>query len=398
VKNIKETVQNLATQVLDEVISHRRHFHQNPELSFEEFETSKYIQNWLTENGISFKSGFVKTGIVAEIKGNLPSDKVLALRTDMDALPIHETNDFDFKSKNDGVMHACGHDVHSASIMGTILILNQLKDHFGGTIKFIFQPGEEKLPGGAKLMIEEGALDNPTPNGILGQHVYPDLPAGKVGFRSGMYMASADEIYITVTGKGGHAALPERLVDPILISSHLVVALQQIVSRRNNPKTPSVVSIGHIEGIGATNVIPNQVHLKGTFRTFDEDWRFEAHKLMKNLAKGLVEGMGGEVDFDIHVGYPSVYNNPELSDRNQQHAIDFLGKDNVVDLDLRMTAEDFSWYSQKFPGCFYRLGTAPQSGEYFGLHTPNFNVDEAALETGIGLMSYLAIQELNNEL
>lgn len=393
----KGYIDELTLQVLPEIIRVRHHLHQNPELSFKEFKTSEFVCSFLREQDIPFTAGYVETGIVASIKGELQGNETFMLRADLDALPIQEENEVPYASQNSGVMHACGHDVHTANVLGALLIIQKSKHLFGGTIKAIFQPGEEVLPGGAKLMIEAGALGKPLPNAILGQHVFPDLQAGKVGFRSGAYMASADELHITVKGKGGHAALPDRLRDPVLMAAHLIVALQQIVSRQNNPKMPSVLSIGKVDAQGATNVIPNEVKLEGTFRTFDEKWRFEAHNNMKALAKGLVEGMGGAVDFDLRVGYPSVYNQPELATRVKRLAIDYLGKENVVDLDMRMTAEDFSFYTHHLPGCFYRLGTADSEGTYRGLHTPTFDIDESALKTGVGLMAFLALNEINNK-
>jgi amidohydrolase len=391
----KGYIEELTLQVLPEIIRVRHHLHQHPELSFKEYKTAEFIRTFLNEHDISFTDGYVETGIVASIKGELPGNGTFMLRADIDALPIQEENQVPYASRHEGVMHACGHDVHTANVLGALLIIKESKHLFGGTIKAIFQPGEEVLPGGAKLMIEAGALGSPLPDSILGQHVYPDLPAGTVGFRPGAYMASADELHITVKGKGGHAALPDRLKDPVLMAAHLIVALQQVVSRQNNPKMPSVLSIGKVEAKGATNVIPNEVKLEGTFRTFDEEWRFEAHKNMKALASGLVEGMGGKVDFDLRVGYPSVFNHPELTDRMKACAINYLGEENVIDLDMRMTAEDFSYYTHHLPGCFYRLGTAASDGSYKGLHTSTFDIDENALKTGVGLMAFLALTEIN---
>ncbi len=388
-------IKALAKEYNDEVIQIRRHIHQHPELSFKEFETSKFIQKQLTAWGIEFDTGYVNTGIIAFVKGKNPSSKVIALRADIDALPIQEENEFNFASINKGVMHACGHDVHTSSLLGAIKILQSLKSEFNGTVKCLFQPAEEILPGGASLMIEQGALENPKPDSILGQHVYPELPVGKVGMKSGLYMASTDELYVKVIGKGGHAALPHTVIDPILITSHIIVALQQIVSRSSKPDMPSVLSFGKVIAEGATNIIPDEVNLAGTFRTFDESWRSEAHEKMIKMASSVAESMGGSCEFEVRKGYPYLVNDEVVTAQIKKSAIAYLGKENVVDLELRMTAEDFAYYSQIMPGCFYRLGTATPGMQTSGLHTSTFNPDERAIEQGMGLMSWLAIEQLN---
>tara|TARA_R110001592_G_scaffold72804_5_gene222490 strand:+ start:4671 stop:5861 length:1191 start_codon:yes stop_codon:yes gene_type:complete len=390
-----QLVKEKAAAYKTEVVAIRQHLHQHPELSFKEFKTADFIENKLNEYGVTNQKRLVKTGIIALIEGKNPSKKIIALRSDHDALPIQEENELEYKSINNGVMHACGHDVHTSSLLGVAKILNELKDEFEGTVKLIFQPGEEIIPGGASLIIKEGGLKNPTPTNMFGQHVYPQLEAGKVGFRPGMYMASADEIYVTVKGKGGHAALPQLNIDPILIASHIIVALQQIVSRGAHPTVPTVLSFGKIIGEGATNVIPDEVKLEGTFRTMNEEWRARAHQKMKKMAEDIAEGMGGECIFDIHVGYPFLVNDEELTARAKQGAIEFFGAENVVDLDLRMTAEDFAFYSQVLPTCFYRLGVkSDQKQINSGLHTSTFNIDEDAIETGMGLMAWLTLKEL----
>ena len=392
---MKEKIKVLADKHFEEVVSHRKYLHANPELSFKEFKTSEYIQKFLSENNIEFKPGYVKTGIVAHIRGRNPDKKVIALRADIDALPIIEKSDKDYKSKNEGVMHACGHDVHTSSMFGVCKILNSLKDEFEGTVKIVFQPGEEILPGGASLMIKEDALKKPDAELIIGQHVYPQLEVGNVGFRKGMYMASADEIYVTVKGKGGHGALPNKCVDTILLASHIIVALQQIVSRNADPTIPSVLTFGNIEGYGATNIIPEEVKIKGTFRTFDEEWRADAKKKMKKMAEMLAEAMGGSCNFDIHDGYPFLTNDETTTQLAWDSANDFLGEEKVYPLDLRMTSEDFAYYSQEIPSCFYRLGIAnTPEGINSGLHTNTFDVDHEALRTSIGLMSYIVLNML----
>lgn len=394
---LSQKIKALAKANSHDTVGIRRHIHANPELSFEEHNTAAYVEQVLQSYGLETKR-LAETGVVALISGQNPGSRTIALRADLDALPITEQNAVDYKSKNAGVMHACGHDVHTASLLGAARILQELRTEFEGTVKLVFQPGEEKFPGGASVMIKEGVLQNPAPAGIMGQHVFPMLPAGKVGFRSGMYMASADEIYVTVKGKGGHAALPELNVDPVLIAAHLVVALQQIVSRHASPKVPTVLSFGKVEALGATNVIPNEVKLEGTFRTMDETWRKEAHQRIRQLAEGLCESMGGSCDIDIKFGYPFLKNDPELTGRAREAAEAYLGAENVVDLDLWMGAEDFAYYSQEVAACFYRLGTRNEArGITSGVHTPTFDIEESALEIGSGLMAWLAIQELKAE-
>ncbi len=393
---IKNKVQELAAHIFNDVVGYRQHIHANPELSFKEFETSLFIKDKLKKWGIEY-TDCANTGVVGLIKGNQPSDKIIALRADMDALPIHEANDKPYKSKNHGVMHACGHDVHTSSLLGTAYILNQMKDDFGGTIKLIFQPAEELLPGGASIMIKEGVLENPKPQHIVGQHVMPLIDAGKVGFRSGIYMASTDELYVTVTGKGGHGAQPHQNIDPVLIASHIIIALQQIVSRNADPRIPSVLSFGKVTANGATNIIPNEVKIEGTFRTLDENWRDEAHKRMKKMAEGIAESMGGSCNFDIHRGYPFLINEEKLTANAKAFAEDYLGKENVVDLDIWMAAEDFSFYSQVTDACFYRLGTGNTAKDtQYSVHTPRFDVDEDALKISTGLMAYIALKQLGN--
>lgn len=393
---LKDKITYLANQIHSDVVANRRHLHANPELSFHEYETCAYVAQKLDELGIEYKK-MANTGLVALIKGVKQSDAVVALRADMDALPIVEANDVVYKSKNPGVMHACGHDVHTSSLLGTAKILTELKNEFGGTVKLIFQPAEEKLPGGANMMIKEGVLENPKPDAVLGQHVMPLIESGKVGFRAGKYMASTDEIYVTVHGKGGHGAQPQQNIDPVLITSHIIIALQQIISRVADPKTPSVLSFGKVIANGATNVIPNEVYLEGTFRTMDEDWRAKAHEKMKKMAEGIAEAMGGRCDFNIVRGYPFLINEEVLTADARAYAEDYLGKENVLDLDIWMAAEDFAYFSQVSDACFYRLGTGNVSrGITSSVHTPTFDVDEDSLRLSTGLMTYIALKQLGN--
>ena len=392
--NIKDRIKQLAQAHSSEFVKVRRHLHQHPELSFQEHHTCAYVREWLLEIGITEIESVAKTGLMATINGKA-SGKTILLRADMDALPIQEENTVEYASQNNGIMHACGHDVHMTSLLLTTKILWELRKDFSGTVKLLFQPGEELMPGGATLVMKETAYNALGPIPHLGQHVMPNLPAGKVGFRSGLFMASMDEIYITIIGKGGHAAVPEECIDPILIASHVIVAAQQVVSRMASPKTPSVLSFGRIVGDGANNVIPNKVTIEGTFRTYDEVWRTEAIEKLTKLVKSIAEGMGAECIIDIPRGYPHLKNDVELTNAMKKGAIDYLGSNNVEDLDLWMAAEDFAYYSQQNRACFYLLGVGnTEKGITSGLHTPTFNIDESALETGGGLMAWLALESL----
>ena len=387
-----EKIKSLAADYAQEFIEVRHHIHANPELSYEEFETSKFIQQKLSDWKIAFEVK-ATTGVVGLIQGKNPSKKIIALRADMDALPITEQNDVAYRSKNNGVMHACGHDVHTTCLLGAAKILNELKAEWEGTVKLIFQPGEEKNPGGASLLIKEGVLENPAPQKIFALHVHPGLEVGKFSFRGGMVMASADEIYITIKGKGGHAAAPQFTADTILIASHLIISLQQIISRNNNPFNPSVLSITSVQGGNTTNVIPSEVKLMGTFRAMNEEWRFKAHELIIKQTKELVAAMGAEAEIKIDVGYPFVLNNEILSDQAKENAMLFAGKENVEETELRMGAEDFAYYSHKIPGCFFRLGAGNiEKNITSNVHTPTFNIDERAIEKGMGMMAWLAIK------
>ncbi len=377
-------------QIKDEVIAIRRHLHQHPELSFQEVETSKFIQEKLKSWGIKFQNNVVGTGIIAVIESKKNPDKCIALRADMDALPIQELNEVDYKSRNTGIMHACGHDVHTSILLATAKILSELKDELPATVKLIFQPGEEKLPGGAKLMIEAGVLENPKVEQIFALHVFPELEVGKVGLKSGMYMASCDELYFTINGKGGHAAMPALNVDPIIIASKLILALQQIPNDLCPKEIPCVLAIGRIEGLGATNVIPDKVELQGTFRTMNELWRTTAHKLIHQFAKNIAEESKGDIAVRIENGYPYLENNPALTEHTRTILKNTLGAENVIDLPTRMTGEDFSFFAQKIPATFIRLGVRNESkGIVHGVHNARFDIDHDALT--IGVRSLLSI-------
>ncbi|HEY9048590.1 MAG TPA: M20 family metallopeptidase [Ohtaekwangia sp.] len=393
--SLLDKIKSLSQAYSEQVVGFRRHLHANPELSYEEFNTVKYVDEQLRSFGIKDIKSLATTGLVADVKGKNPDKKTIALRADMDALPILEANNVPYKSKNEGVMHACGHDVHTSSLLGTAKILHEVKDQFEGTVRFLFQPGEEKNPGGASYMIRDGALENPRPAGIIGQHVFPLLPAGKIGFREGMYMASADEIYLRVVGKGGHGAAPDLAIDPIVIASHIIIALQQIISRNASPKQPTVLTFGNIIGKGATNIIPDEVNIAGTFRAMNEVWRASGLEKIKKMAESIAEGMGGRCEVEISHGYPYLENNPELTRRLRQAAVDYVGSENVFDIDITLGAEDFAYYSQVIPASFYRLGTSnAEKGIKSYVHTPTFDIDEDALKIGPGLMAWMAIKEL----
>jgi hippurate hydrolase len=386
---LKEKIKALAREFQQEMIETRRHLHQHPELSYVEFETSKFIQAQLTHIGIPF-TVMATTGVVGVIKGKNPDKKIIALRADIDALPIQEANDIPYKSLTDGVMHACGHDVHTTCLLGAAKILHALQHEWEGTVKLIFQPGEEKNPGGASIMISEGVLEDPKPQAIYALHVHPGLALGQLSFRSGMVMASADELYFTIKGKGGHAAAPHLTVDPILIGSHVVTALQQVISRNRNPLYPSVLSITSFHGGSTTNVIPHEVKLMGTFRAMDETWRTQAHQLIERISYQIVESMGGHLDLHIDKGYPVVYNHTALTENARIWATDYMGEEHVEETEMRLGAEDFGYYSQKIPGCFFRLGVMnTEKGIIHGVHTPQFNIDEDAIEIGMGMMAWL---------
>ena len=392
-KSAVQTIKAAAAALAPDLSAIRRHLHAHPELSFREVNTAAFVAEKLRELGLETQT-LADTGVVALIEG-LPGGPVVALRADMDALPIQELSEVDYKSTNAGVMHACGHDVHTTCLLGAARLLAERRGEFRGTVKLIFQPGEELLPGGASLMIRDGVLENPAPTEVLGQHVFPRLPVGQIGLRPGRYMASTDELYLRVKGQGGHGAMPELNLDPVLVAAHIIVAAQQIVSRRANPKMPSVLSFGKVIANGATNVIPDEVYLEGTFRTLDETWRTEAHQHLRQLCEGLAASMGATCELEIRRGYPCLDNNPAVTARVRAVAEEYLGAENVIELDQWLAAEDFAYFSQAAPACFYRLGTRAADGRFAAsVHTPTFDVDEQALSIGAGLMAWLTLREL----
>lgn len=398
VSELLNKIKQLSEQNAVQAVENRRYLHSRPELSFEEEKTSRFVAENLKQIGLIPQEGIGGYGLSALIEGKNPSSKVVALRADMDALPIMEANDVPYKSQYPGIMHACGHDVHTTSLLGTAKILHELRNDFEGSVKLVFQPAEEKAPGGASLMIKDGILQNPAPVSMIGQHVSPGIPVGKIGFREGMYMASTDELYLTVIGKGGHGAAPHQLIDPVVIASHIIIALQQIISRNKVPANPSVLSFGRFIADGVTNVVPDEVTIQGTWRCMDEVWREDGLKRMKKMAEGIAESMGGRCVFEVVKGYPFLKNEPELTRRMKSAAIDYLGEENVLDLDIWMAGEDFAFYSQIVDSCFYRIGTRNEAkGIISGVHTPTFDIDEDALRIGPGLMAWLAMQELSSK-
>ncbi|TAE46913.1 MAG: amidohydrolase [Bacteroidetes bacterium] len=393
--SLKNRIRTLAENVYEETVAQRRYLHAHPELSFYEAETAAWVKSRLDALGIEALTGVGGNGLVAVIRGQKPGpDKTIALRADMDALPIAEENDVPYKSTCPGVMHACGHDAHTSSLLGTARILKEVSSEFSGEVKLIFQPAEEKLPGGASLMIRDGALRNPDVSAIFGQHVQPYMPCGKIGVWPGMYMASADEIYMRVIGKGGHAAHPAQFIDPVMMMAQILVTLQQVVSR-SDPRIPSILSFGRISAEGATNVIPEYVLVEGTFRTMNESWRMEAHEKIRRIVHSVAEGLGGRVELDIRKGYPVLHNDEALTSRARESIADYVGEENIIDMDIWMASEDFAYYTHETPGCFYRLGTRNEArGIVHGLHTPRFDIDEESLRLSTGLMAWLAVKEL----
>ena len=385
---MKDQIKALADKHFDSIVDIRKYLHANPELSFKEFETSKYIKEILNLWGVSFTDGYVETGILVVLEGKNPASKNLALRADFDALPINEKNRVEYCSKNEGVMHACGHDAHTACLLGALKILHSSRELWSGTIKFIFQPAEERLPGGAKQMIAEGVLENPNVKNVIAQHVLPDLEVGKVGFRSGIYMASTDELYIKIKGVGGHAAIPAQYNNPILASSNLILKLTSFFASHKD----SIFAIGYFQADGSTNVIPDQVKLMGTFRALSEEYRKQSHIDMKSIVSDVEKEYNVKIELDIKHGYPALYNDEEFTKKQISSAKEYLGEENVIDLPIRMTAEDFSYFANAVPSCFYRLGTGnKKKGIVHGLHTSRFDIDEESLKIGMGMIAYLAI-------
>lgn len=390
-KEFIEIIKTKVSQYHNDTVNHYKHLHRYPELSFEEKNTAAYIESILSDLCIEYRKNIGGYGILAWIKGKQQSSRTIALRADMDALPITEENDIEFKSQNKGIMHACGHDTHTASLLGTVRIIKDMQEHFGGTILFIFQPGEEKHPGGANLMLKDNIFDIFKPDIIIGQHAYVDYPTGTVGFQSGVIMASADEVHIKIIGKGGHGAIPHEVNDTVLAASQTIISMQQIVSRRSNPFKPCVLSFGKFIADGATNVIPNTVTLAGTLRCMDEEERHKLKPIIRDIAIHTAKAYGCECEIEVYDGYPCVYNDEPTTNMMKTFASEYLGRENVKGLPQRMTAEDFGFFSQLYPSTFYRFGIKGKN-ESTGLHTPTFLIDEDALLASVGTMAYLALR------
>ncbi len=398
VQIMKEQIKQLTQDFSEYVVQCYRHLHAHPELSFEEHQTSLFVQNELQKMNIPFRAGIAGTGILAKLEGKNPHKKIIALRADMDALPVCEMVDIPWKSMHENVMHACGHDAHTACLLGAAKILHEIKDKFEGTVLFIFQPGEEKAPGGARLMLEDGIFDETKPELILAQHVSIDFPTGTMGFMPGMIMASADEIHIVIRGKGGHGALPHLTNDTVLAASQTIVALQQVRSRLCHPLTPMVLTFGKLIADGATNVIPHEVQIAGTLRTVDEKWRAEAKQHIRRIVNETCAAHGCTAEINMPDGYPCTTNNVTVTEKARHFASEWVGEENIVSLEMRMTSEDFGFFTQQFPCSFYRFGVKGNSNQHSGgLHSSTFQIDEKALSTGTGGMVWLAWKFLNQQ-
>jgi amidohydrolase len=395
-QNLKERVLKRSADQSDELVALRRHFHMYPELSYKEHETASFICDYLKKNGIEFRKGVAGTGIIATIKGKLIGSKIIGIRADMDALPVTEENKVGYVSQNPGKMHACGHDAHMAMLLGVARLMKDMEKDFGGTILLIFQPGEELAPGGASLMIESGAFNNPKPDIVLAQHVLPELESGRVGYKAGRYMASCDEIYITVKGTGGHAALPGLTTDQIYIASHLIIRLKDRISKEQSiNKIPTVLGIGKISGEGATNVIPEKVEIAGTFRTFDEKWRAEAKTMITEISAATAKEFNVNINVNIVKGYPVLVNDEKLTESAISFSTELLGKENVEQFDIRMSSEDFAFFTEAFPSLYFRVGIRKKNSKMRMLHTPLFDIDEEGMKTGVANMCWLALKFLS---
>lgn len=385
----KETIRAAADTLYEQTVATRRHLHAHPELSFQETATGAYVAERLRQLGIPIKTGFATgPGTVGIIEGGRPG-RTIALRADMDALPIIESQGHSVRSVNEGVMHACGHDLHTASLLTVARILQERRTELAGRYILEFQPGEESWPGGASLMLKEGALEafGHVPDAVVGAHVLAEMAVGRAGFRAGTYMASGDEIHIHIKGRGGHGGMPHLLTDNVLIGCETVVAMQHVIAREVPATVPLLLSFGKFEAAGATNIIPNTVYIAGTMRAMDEQWRARTLERITQVAEGVAKTYGAQAEVEIRHGYPSVCNDADLTAAAKASAAEMLGAENVEDMPLRMTAEDFGYYTQRYPSVFYRFGVGSASGA----HTPDFEPDEESLRTAPAVMAWIAI-------
>ena len=397
--SIVEIIKGYAREYSAEVIGWRRHLHRHPELSQQEFGTMAFVADRLRDMGLHPQTGIGKTGVMAMIRGGIdPDGYCVALRADYDALPLTEATGLPFASENEGVMHACGHDMHTSSLLGAAKILTTIRERLKGSVMLIFEPSEEMYPGGARMMMDDGLFNAVMPNEIYSFHCLPEMEVGRIGMKKGRYMASTDELYWTVKGKGGHGATPHMSVDPILIASHIVVALQQLVSRNAPPMMPTVLSFGKFVGEGRTNIIPDEVKMEGIIRTFDPQWRLDCHEKIRKMSCGIAESMGGRCDLFIDFGYPPVINDDACTQQVHDNGVDYLGADNVDWLDLRMTAEDFAFFAQKIPACYFRVGIHVPGTPYCNLHRPDLLVDERSMEIASGFEAYNAFMALERRI
>lgn len=372
------------------MVEYRRHLHRNPELSFQEEKTSNFIKQVLGEQGVRIEDFGSHHSFAAIVEGS-GAGKTYGLRAELDALPITEKSGVDFSSVNPYAMHACGHDMHMAIAMGVTLSLYRQRESLKGRFVAIFESGEEVLPGGAQAITQSKLFSLLKPDAMFGVHVLPELEVGKIGVCPGKYMASGDEVYITVEGKGGHAALPHLLIDPVVCVAEIILGLQTLVSRKAPALIPTVLSFGRVEALGATNIIPDEVSIAGTFRTMDETWRNEAHKIIQQTITGIVASHGARCEVEIRKGYPSIFNNPELTQLVKQTATELLGNDNVVDLEPRMTTDDFAYFSNLVPSVFFRVGTGFPNTDNPQLHRPTFNPAEESIGVAHSLLSKILL-------
>ena len=411
--DITRVIQQEAATLYPEVVRHYRWLHQHPELSYRERETAAYIAAFLDREGIPYRSAIGGYGIMARVTGEKgavtgqespqaavePQQKIeegrcIAFVADMDALPVQEENEVEYRSLNDGVMHACGHDAQAASLMGAVKMVHSLRRHFAGTALFIFQPGEEQSPGGADLMLKDGLFRDYTPAFVVKQHAYTDLPAGRVGFHAGTIMASADEVHIRVKGQGGHGALPHELNDTVLAASQIVVAMQQLVSRRRDPFNPMVLSFGRFIANGATNVIPGEVILAGSMRCMHEEERRRMLQLIPRIAEATAAAYGCSCETTLPEGYPCVISDEKITGEIRTQAVAYLGETEVAEFPKRMTADDFGFFTQRYPCCYYRFGVADENRKPGALHSGNFLIDEKSLRTASALFAFIALNSL----